>query len=58
MFFKDFHSDLLWILNSALSDSGVIYMLQPKRGDTMDRFLALAQSFFQITLHEDYSPKV
>lgn len=58
MFFKDFHSDLLWILNSALSDNGVVYMLQPKRGDTMDRFLSLAQSFFHISVVENYSSKV
>jgi hypothetical protein len=58
MFFKDFHTDLLWILNSALSDEGVVYMLQPKRGDTMDRFLFLAKEFFEISVNDSYSSTV
>jgi hypothetical protein len=58
MFFKDFHTDLLWILDTALSADGVVYMLQPRRGDTMERFLSLAQQYFHISIQDNYSAKV
>ena len=33
LFFRDFHEDLVWLLDAALAPDGVIYMLQPPRGN-------------------------
>ena len=32
LIFRDFHDDLVWLLQSALAPNGVIFMLQPARG--------------------------
>ena len=32
LFFRDFHADLVWLLQTALAADGVIFMLQPPRG--------------------------
>lgn len=58
MFFEDFHDDLVWVLLNALSDDGVVYMLQPRRGRTMETFLDKAQSHFHIIVSESYDKKV
>lgn len=58
MFFEEFHEDLVWILCAALAPGGVIYMLQPRRGRTMQGFIDKAMQFFDITLSESYDDKV
>ena len=32
LFFRDFHIDLVWLLQTALAAGGIIFMLQPPRG--------------------------
>ena len=56
LFFKDFHKDLLWVLNNSLSDNhdSIIYLLQPKRGGTMDMFLDMAKEYFNVIISYDY----
>jgi hypothetical protein len=41
LFFKDFHQDLLWVINALLADSesSRCYLLQPKRSGSMQKFL-------------------
>ena len=34
LFFRDFHVDLVWLLKAALAPAGVIFLLQPRRGET------------------------
>lgn len=40
LFFRDFHEDLLWVLDNSLSANGVIYLLQPSRDGSMELFLS------------------
>lgn len=58
LFFRDFHEDLLWILRSALAATGVIYLLQPRRGDSMEMFLKMAAPFFAVEIKVDFSPEI
>ena len=60
LFFTDFHLGLLCILRNMLSTSGKAYLLQPRRGATLDRFLNHVRESvcFQIEIVEDYLPDV
>mmetsp|Transcript_12460 Transcript_12460/g.20251 ORF Transcript_12460/g.20251 Transcript_12460/m.20251 type:complete len:420 (+) Transcript_12460:113-1372(+) len=58
LFFRDFHSDLVWLLQAALAKDGIIFMLQPPRGGTMDEFLAKAELAFSIAIITDYDAKI
>ena len=58
MFFENFHEDLVWTLLHALTKDGVVYMLQPRRGLSMERFLVKAGEFFDITLTDRYDDTV
>ena len=58
MFFKEYHTDLVWILFNSLSPNGVVYMFQPKRGNTMELFLNHAKQYFNITIEEFYNKKI
>ena len=58
LFFKEFHSDLIWILRNAIEPNGKIFLLQPRRGNTTDLFLSLAESWFDIVVSERYCSKV
>ena len=58
LFFRDFHKDLLWLLRTALAPTGVIYLLQPRRADSMDIFLKMAAPFFAISATTDFSPEI
>lgn len=48
LFFRDCHGDLLGTLRSALRPGGAAFLLQPRRGPTMDMFLALAEEWFLV----------
>lgn len=58
LFFKDFHQDLLWMINECLADveSSRCYLLQPKRSGSMQKFLDLVVegSIFEYECCEDY----
>ena len=60
LFFKDFHKDLLWVLNNSLSydTDSCVYLLQPKRSGTMDMFLDIAKEYFNIIISNDYCQQV
>jgi len=60
LFFKDYHLDLIWTLRHALAptDKSFVYMLQPKRGSSMDTFIELAKPWFHVEIISNYSPKV
>ena len=57
LFFRDYHDDLLWVLNNSiniLNNNSVIYLLQPRRDNTMDIFITKASQFYEIFIFEDY----
>ena len=56
LFFTHFHEDLAWMLDRALSSSShaKIYLLQPTRSGSMQKFLNVAEHYFDITFHKDY----
>lgn len=58
MFFKEYHTDLVWILFNSLTSNGIIYMFQPRRGNTMELFLNHARQYFEITIKENYNQKI
>lgn len=59
LFFQDFHDDLLWLLDNALAEmNGVVYLLQPRRGDTMAKFLEKASQVFEADVQENYCDEI
>lgn len=58
MFFKDFHDALVDVLLRCLSPDGVVIMLQPRRGVTMQMFLEKAAAVFSIEIRENYCSEV
>ena len=60
LFFTDFHVDLLWIIDHALSVDGRCYMLQPRRSNTMQKFIDLVvqTGTFSVEVLEDYCPEI
>mmetsp|Transcript_6480 Transcript_6480/g.6627 ORF Transcript_6480/g.6627 Transcript_6480/m.6627 type:complete len:362 (+) Transcript_6480:3-1088(+) len=39
LFFTDFHADFIWILKNSLVSEGYCFLLQPRRGGTLDLFI-------------------
>jgi len=60
LFFTEFHEDLLWTLAEALSDTGVVYLLQPRRAGSMAAFVSKAQAagIFHVEEIVDYNSQV
>jgi predicted nicotinamide N-methyase len=61
LFFKDFHDDFLYVLTHSLRPGGLCFLLQPRRGGTMDLFLEkikCSPDFEVICITEDYSQQV
>jgi len=59
LFFQDFHDDLLWLLDNALAEmNGVVYLLQPRRGDTMAKFLEKASQVFEADVQENFCDEI
>jgi hypothetical protein len=54
LFFKDFHDALLSMLDHILVPNGVIILLQPPRGDSLDIFVKKAEAFFNVNRYFDY----
>ncbi len=48
LFFSDFHEDLLHVLQVSLAPNGVVWLLQPPRGGTMEKFTSMAEKVFVI----------
>ncbi|ETW01333.1 hypothetical protein H310_06894 [Aphanomyces invadans] len=60
LFFESFHLDLVHTLRHVTkpcSDTA-IYLLQPSRGGSLDRFVALAKDFFHVTVETDFDNDV
>jgi predicted nicotinamide N-methyase len=70
LFFKEFHSDLLYTLyallgcNTAGSKNRVVYLVQPRRGGTMELFLETLHALpvyhnaFNVSVVEDFDDQV
>jgi predicted nicotinamide N-methyase len=61
LFFKDFHDDFLYVLTHSLRPGGLCFLLQPRRGGTMDLFLEkikFSSVFEVVCITEDYSQQV
>ena len=61
LFFKDFHNDFLYVLAHSLRPGGFCFLLQPRRGGTVDLFLEKVTSssdFDIVCITEDYSVEV
>ena len=62
LFFTDFHHDLLWLLDQALSfeDHTRCYLMQPSRGITMEKFIQIVNdsNIFDVEILHEYSSKV
>lgn len=58
LFFKDFHDALLSMLDHILVSDGVIILLQPPRGDSLDIFVKKAEAFFNVNRYFDYCAEV
>lgn len=56
LFFKDFHHDLYWLLKAAIAPGGVVFLLQPRRGRTLDIFIDIVKSdnFFSFEISDNY----
>ena len=58
LFFTDFHDDLIWTIAEAVSDTGVIYLLQPSRSGSMQSFLQKAKAVFRIEEMAEYNAQI
>jgi hypothetical protein len=58
LFFRDFHEALLYTLRKTLIPDGIILLLQPRRGETMNEFLVLAQKWFTVEIQDNYDVEV
>ena len=61
LFFKDFHEELIWVLSNSLKKRGLCFLLQPRRGNTMELFLEKIKSsllFDILYVKEDYNTEV
>lgn len=58
LFFKDFHEALIGTLHHVIAQEGVIYLLQPSRGGSLEIFSSKAEEFFDIERHTEYLPEV
>ena len=59
LFFRDFHDDLVWLLDNALDKvNGVAYLLQPRRGDSMQMFLTKAEGDFQVQVQDEFCEEI
>jgi predicted nicotinamide N-methyase len=61
LFFEDFHDDFIWILKNCLEKNGFCFLLQPKRGKSMDNFMLkirAREDFLVVSASDDYDDKV
>ncbi|ETV74343.1 hypothetical protein H257_10934 [Aphanomyces astaci] len=59
LFFESFHVDLVHTLCQVTRPrTGVIYLLQPSRGGSLERFVALAQEHFTVVVDIDFDAAV
>lgn len=58
LFFKDFHDALVGMLYHILDKEGVVILLQPSRGGSMELFKEKSETFFDTEQYVDYHPEV
>ena len=61
LFFEDFHDSLIWILKNILEKKGFCFLLQPKRGNSMENFMLKVKSnadILVVSVSENYNDEV
>jgi predicted nicotinamide N-methyase len=61
LFFEDFHDAFIWILKNCLEKNGFCFLLQPKRGKSMDNFMLkirLSEDFLVVSVADNYNEEV
>ncbi|KAF0715227.1 Aste57867_3502 [Aphanomyces stellatus] len=58
LFFESFHVDLVHTLRQLVSATGCVVLLQPSRGGSLERFVALAKTQFDVRLDVDFDAAV
>ena len=61
LFFEEFHDDFIWILRNCLEKKGFCFLLQPKRGKSMDNFMSkirLSDDFLVVCVSDNYNDEV
>jgi calmodulin-lysine N-methyltransferase len=48
LFFKNYHVDLVSTIDYLLTQDGLCFIVAPSRGDSMERFLEIAEQIFEI----------
>eukprot|EP00743_Colponemidia_sp_Colp-15_P010545 GILK01011626.1.p1 GENE.GILK01011626.1~~GILK01011626.1.p1 ORF type:complete len:304 (+),score=31.42 GILK01011626.1:32-943(+) len=57
-FFKDFHIDLVHVLDRLLSPNGTAYIMAPKRGDSLDVFIEHCRNSLDVQILQHYEDQV
>ena len=61
LFFENFHYDFIWILRNCLEKNGFCFLLQPKRGRTVDNFMSkirISEDFLVVSVSDNYNDEV
>ena len=61
LFFEDFHDSLIWILKNILEKKGFCFLLQPKRGNSMENFMLkikLNADILVVSVSDNYNDEV
>ena len=58
LFFTQYHSGLVHVMDTILKDSGFVIMMAPRRKNTLELFCRKACSKFTVTQVENYDPLV
>ena len=58
LFFEEFCDHFISVLHRVLSPRGTIYLMQPRRGGSMNRFISKAALLFNIEENEEYFAEV
>ncbi len=60
LFFKEYHGDLVRLLDRLLTNSGVALLMQPRRHGTLDLFIQqlTTNSSLHVEVVEDFHPEV
>ena len=61
LFFEDFHDSLIWILKNILEKKGFCFLLQPRRGNSMENFMLkikLNADVLAVSVSDNYNDEV
>jgi hypothetical protein len=57
-FFRDYHTELAHTLRRLCAPRGAVVAVAPQRGGSLDTFVALARSDFDVRIEREYDPAV